>query len=486
MKIRNFFLIVSLLGILAQPSQPAPKSMQVSSPIISATREVWRNFTNANWIQALTIQENILWAGTDGGVARWDTTTGSYIIYTTVDGLASNYVNAIASDPAGNVWVGTFGYGVSKFDGANWTTYTTADGLAGDWITAIASDPAGNMWVGTAWGCGWKGCSGFGVSKFDGTKWSTPAGAGDLITSLTIDLAGNLWISIWGSGVSKFDGTNWTTYTTAHGLGSNYVNIITSDPSGNLWFGTNGWGVSKFDGAVWTIYTTADGLAGNNISSIAGDPAGNVWMTTDGGVSKFDGINWTTYTEADGLVSNKVNTITSDPSGNLWFATDRGASKFDGTSWTTYINADGLAGNSVGAIASDADGNLWFMTSKGISELYFIRSLNANYASGSPGSFVNLSIDHFPANQNVPVTVNGVQLGNILISSHGTFTFTLSTTNASHGLYIVKVGDRPSVQVRLILDAQQPTRPKEGDYTVIDIPSGIAFTKEFYLPLLRR
>ncbi len=39
-------------------------------------------------------------------------------------------------------------------------------------------------------------------------------------------------------GVSKFDGTNWTTYTTTDGLAFNFVNAIAIDAQGNKWFGT--------------------------------------------------------------------------------------------------------------------------------------------------------------------------------------------------------------------------------------------------------
>ena len=39
--------------------------------------------------------------------------------------------------------------GVSKFDGTTWTTYTTADGLVDNNVTAIAIDAQGNKWFGT-------------------------------------------------------------------------------------------------------------------------------------------------------------------------------------------------------------------------------------------------------------------------------------------------------------------------------------------------
>jgi ligand-binding sensor domain-containing protein len=763
MRIRNFYLIVSLLGIFAQSPLPAQESIQAVSPAISATIQGWRTYTKVTSIQALTTQGDYLWAGTNGGVVRWNTNDDSYVKYTTADGLAGNVVTAIASDLTGKLWVGTLEYGASKFDGTNWTTYTTASGLAGDSINAIASDSAGNVWIGTGYydgaffyglgvskfdGVNWTNynennglagnnitsiavdsigniwfgtgyecshggqCGAHGVSKFDGSTWTnytTADGlAGDYITAIASDLAGNMWFgtayggvskfdgttwttyldmglidrdalgnvwfitndglskfdgtsfttytkpdglpgyeitaiasdpagnvwvgtneglskfdgSTWATyttadplagnyvnaiasdpmgnlwiaggdcyeygcfdnGVSRFDGTNWTTYTTADGLAGDWITAIAVDKDGNMWFGTAGCsvcssnGVSRFDGTHWTTYTTADGLADNYVVSIASDPNGNLWFGSreicpklgcvgSHGVSKFDGINWTTYTTADGLADNSVTTIASDAHGNLWFGTPgKGVSKFDGASWTTYTTADGLSSDEVNAIASDAGGNLWFGTNEGVSkfdgvnwttyntanggmgrvtaitsdlvgniwaggygvnkfdgtswatyttingladnrilalesdpagnlwsgtygglsELYIVRRLSSNYARGAPGSFFNLSGDHFPANQSVLASINGASLGNIPISSNGVFTFTLSTDNAGEGLYIVKVGNRPSVQVQLRLDAQEPIQPKEGDYRVIDIPAGIALTPRFYLPALWR
>jgi ligand-binding sensor domain-containing protein len=56
-------------------------------------------------------------------------TLGTAQKWTTFDtansGLAGNSVIAIAVDKQGNKWFGTDGRGVSKFDGATWTTYTT-------------------------------------------------------------------------------------------------------------------------------------------------------------------------------------------------------------------------------------------------------------------------------------------------------------------------------------------------------------------------
>jgi ligand-binding sensor domain-containing protein len=228
--------------------------------------------------------------------------------FTQSDGLAANYVSAIAVDKEGNKWFGT-SLGVSKFDGNTWTTYTTSDGLVWHWVSAIAIDKEGNKWFGT------------------------------------------------GRGVSKFDGNTWTSYTTLDGLVDNQIRAIAIDKEGNKWFGTS-LGVSKFDGNTWTTYTTSDGLPDNFVLTIAVDNEGNKWFGTGMGVSKFDGNTWTTYTTSDGLFSNYVRIIAIDKEGNKWFGGGAGVSKFDGTGWTKY-SISGFGGNSVSTMVIDEKDNIW-------------------------------------------------------------------------------------------------------------------------------
>lgn len=269
------------------------------------------------------------------------------------------------------------------------------------------------------------------------------------------------------------------------GLASNYVYSIAIDAAGNKWFGTDN-GVSKFDGTTWTTYTTADGLADNYVEAILIDAAGNKWFGTLGGVSKFDGITWTTYTTANGLVGNLVRSIAIDTFGNKWFGTWGGVSKFNGATWTTYTAANGLASFRVCSIAIDATGNKWFGTGGGVSELFTIPGLTLDYSSGAPGSFFNVSGDGFPPNQTASVTVNGASMGSLPTTASGTFTFTLTTARADEGFYDVTVSVNPSATVKFTLDASEPVRPQEGNYTTFDVSPGVAYTHEVYLPLVKR
>jgi ligand-binding sensor domain-containing protein len=317
----------------------------------------------------------------------WENFYGSDKTFTSVEvitnynngnsGLPSNIVGPIVIDGSNNIWMassymsddvtGTIGSGVSKFDGTNWTTYTTADGLAYNEVCAIAIDAQGNKWFGT-WGGG--------VSKFDGINWTTYTNPNattsvyNYVTSIAIDAQGNKWFGTWGGGVSKFDGTSWTTYSIADGLLADCVYSVVIDAQGIKWIGTQGGGVSKFDDKSWTNYNTANsGIAYDQVCSIAIDAQGNKWFgTTLGGVSKFDGNNWITNIW-DGTVpilgclpGRHTSAIVLEANGNIWFGTENGAAKFDGTNWTTYITANGVGLGLVCAIAIDTLGNKWLGT----------------------------------------------------------------------------------------------------------------------------
>ncbi len=80
------------------------------------------------------------------------------------DGQATynpNYVFSILVDKKDHVWAGTWGGGVSRFDGEQWHNYSTNDGLVGNVVYSIAEGREGSLWFGTNKG----------LSRFDGTRW---------------------------------------------------------------------------------------------------------------------------------------------------------------------------------------------------------------------------------------------------------------------------------------------------------------------------
>ena len=59
-----------------------------------------------------------------------------------------NYVVSLAVDAEGAVWAGTWGAGLSRFDGATWRSFTMADGLPGNHVFALAISGR-RIWMGT-------------------------------------------------------------------------------------------------------------------------------------------------------------------------------------------------------------------------------------------------------------------------------------------------------------------------------------------------
>ncbi|MBA3065736.1 carboxypeptidase regulatory-like domain-containing protein [bacterium] len=284
-----------------------------------------------NYVFDIAVAGNILWFATGGGVSRY--ANGSWTTYTEINGLAENYVISIASDTTGGIWCGTFNRGVSKFDGAAWTTYTALDGLAGNRVQAIAVETNGTKWFGTN----------LGVSSFFYPDWTTYTTADGLacndVRAIALEGVNNKWFATYGGGVSRFDGSLWSTYTAANsGLASDYVFSVTVDRDGNKWFGTNK-GVSKFDGASWTTYTSADGLAENNVYAAFIEKRIR-WFGTDGGASKFDDGSITISGYVKHFLEAGVGGVTVELTGrdNMSAVTDAdGFYSFNALDWGDYL-----------------------------------------------------------------------------------------------------------------------------------------------------
>ena len=318
-----------------------------------------------------------MWFGTDGGgVIRYD--GKSFTTYTTAQGLGSNTVRSIAEDKNGDMWFGTDGGGASRFNGKYFVIYKSPDGLGNDNIWSVLEDKKGNIWFGT---------DGGGASCYNGktfTSYTTAQGlANNTVRSIAEDNNGNLWFGTNGGGVSKYDGRSFVTFTKDMGLAGNDVRSIACDKKGNVWFGTNENGVSRYDGKTFVNFNTAQGLCNNTIFSIAEDRSGNLWFGTNGkGLSCYDVQTFTTFSTNEGLCNNTVLSISGDRSGNLWFGTyGGGASRHDGKAFITYTTAQGLSNNQVLSIAEDKNGAMWFGTAVGGVNRFDNKSFTA-YSTG--------------------------------------------------------------------------------------------------------
>ncbi|MFQ5854548.1 MAG: two-component regulator propeller domain-containing protein, partial [Anaerolineae bacterium] len=304
----------------ATPGTPTPTATATPSPVPPTPVVVgpWQSWTNANYVRSLALQDGMLWAGTDGGVVRWDPiapsaglrTGGSYTKYLAPHGLPDNGVSAIAVDSAGRLWFGlsTWNGGVTVYEAGTWTTFTARDGLATGWVHAVTIDEAGHKWIGTQRGLSVLSDNGTPHDRSD-DAWTTYTADDGLpdraVLDVAVDEMGQKWIGTSGGlSVLSDNGTphdksddTWTTFTSADGLANDNVQTIALDEVGNKWIGTWGSGVSVLDDGgtphdkgddTWTTFTTDDGLADGFVWAIAIDAASNEWVATIGGVNVLD------------------------------------------------------------------------------------------------------------------------------------------------------------------------------------------------------
>lgn len=107
-----------------------------------------------------------------------------------------NYIVALVVDAQGIVWAGTWGGGLSRFDGQTWTQYTVSEGLPGNHVFMLYIDLTGVLWVGTN----------NGLSRMDNGKFKTLTTLDGLFRNTVFSMAttrdGTLWIGSFG-GVAK-------------------------------------------------------------------------------------------------------------------------------------------------------------------------------------------------------------------------------------------------------------------------------------------
>jgi ligand-binding sensor domain-containing protein/class 3 adenylate cyclase len=296
-----------------------------------------------------------LWIGTEAaGVFRYD---GHH--FESFE-LNSKDIRDILELENGEIWLATEENGVIWYDGKK---FHEGDILPGGHLRALAQGALGEIWIGT---------QGDGLWKWEDrelTQYTEKDGlADDNIKSLYVDHAGYLWIGGYGKGISRFDGIHsFDNYDRGDGLCGDRVVSIAESPDGTLWFGTYAGGACSFRGKGFTVLDESMGLTHNHIPAILPDSSGNIWLgTAGGGINLYRPQSFSHYPLNVGTGKTKVKALTEDPWGNLWIGTSRkGLLRFDGTHLKAYTTENGLSTHRIAALECDPAGLLSIGTLKG-------------------------------------------------------------------------------------------------------------------------
>ncbi|MFN0037034.1 MAG: two-component regulator propeller domain-containing protein [Saprospiraceae bacterium] len=328
-------------------------------------------------------------------------------------GQVSQYIRRMFQDKNGDLWFGTNGDGVCRFDGKSLAYFTPTEGFGGHAVRGIVEDEGGNLWFATNGGvcrydisranhpCNNNSCKHDPQIEQDlkahsqelaksFTKYTMMDGlSSDEVWSILLDRDGNIWCGTEG-GVCRFHGllkiiTNFPiTPVELTGFPDAYqapklVNCIFQDKTGNLWFGSNGNGVYRYDGTSLTNISEKEGLCNNFVQCILEDKNGNLWFGTRfGGLSRYDPATggFTNFTTKHGLCCDFVWTMMEEknvPTGEteIWVCTAGGGAcryneKAHSVSFSHFTTQAGSPNRYVQSILRDKNGTLWLGTSGGL------------------------------------------------------------------------------------------------------------------------
>ena len=337
------------------------------------------------------------------------------------DGLTQSEINAICEDKYGNLWLGTNGGGIIKYDGWNFRGYREEEGLKNNFVNALCFDDTGNLWIGTTEG----------LSQYNGIQFKTIDNVeGPLnseISSIIQDNSHNLWIGTFNKGLYRYDGNVFEHFDSYTGLPDNHINCLMEDSNHAIWIGTNK-GACKYEEGNFYLFNRHNDLLSDIIRGIGEDDKGGIWMATyDRGVYCYKDSVFRNYDIYDGLGSNTVFAVYNDGDGNLWFGTANGVTKYDGVLFHTYGERYGLANNIVICMHKDFSDNMWFGTSGGgISRLDNERFVHFMTESDKMGSSVYSLIQAPNGNMIFGTSIGGLTIYNgrkyFLLKEHNGFT----------------------------------------------------------------
>lgn len=331
-----------------------------------------------------------LWIGTvGGGLTKYN--GKRYINYTSINGLVDNEITSIAGDKWGAIWIGTT-QGLSRYDKQVFKNFTTKNGMANGHVNALCTDPSGNVWAGTDEGLTILSPTDSTRSFYKFSSYFLKDGLpDDKINALFVDRKGKIWVGT-EKGLAKVEKEkgsrkfHFITISEKDGIGSDNIKHITQDQNGYMWFATSK-GVSKLISKVnenlkFLNYSKNNGLLSDKVNSITSDTKGNIWLCTDYGVTRIlfenntSSLQVVNYTYRSGLPEATINTSIEDREGNIWFGTENGLTRYSGSRFVVYTKEEGLPNNIVWSITGDKDGNLLIATDDGLCRLNLKADVN--------------------------------------------------------------------------------------------------------------
>lgn len=184
-------------------------------------------------------------------------------------------------DATGKLWIGTTS-GAYCIDGDKLIAFDAHNGFSDASVSDIYCDKDNNLWLGT---------QGNGLYRYDGDDYviytqSDKSRESPIVMSLTYDQQQNVLLGIDGGGVARYNGKNIETLWMPTDMpNARRVECVYKDHNGIVWIGTSLGGVWQYDGRQFSMVKGTDR---NSVTSIREDGTGQLWFATPSGPYYYD------------------------------------------------------------------------------------------------------------------------------------------------------------------------------------------------------
>lgn len=276
-------------------------------------------------------------------------------------GIPVSTVNDIAEDPLGFMWIATEGGGVARFDGVKSVVYTTDDGLPSDYVTSLLYKEGVGLIVGTD-----KGVMIFNGYSFE-SLMAIPAERVVALTYWEDDL-----VVVNRRGLWILTGDSTATHYTLPGD----PELMSVDATTDLYVGASD-GLWKFTGSDWEHWWTGSNVRSILIPNPEDDQPGiQVGAADDVYLILRKEIAVKNLSTADALGAHPdVRDIVQDEQGRWWYGSyQEGLRRFNaadaGVFGAIAIREDqGLPTPKVRCMYVSSDGRIWIGGLTGLSRL---------------------------------------------------------------------------------------------------------------------
>jgi signal transduction histidine kinase/ligand-binding sensor domain-containing protein len=311
-----------------------------------------------------------LWITDPGGHAGW-WKDGQF---TPISGFSTPSLFRVFEDRDHEYWVGTLNEGLFRLTRQEVSIVRLPGGPVRNRIGPVLVDPAGDIWVGT-WGITRIREGVF--RSFVRKHWPERSFDAQFTTCMYWDRDNSLWLS-YPDQLTRFQNGKFQTIPPELQSIHGGIGAILRDKAGDLWLG--GEGLYRWHGSTLQRYREVNGVPLGQIRELLADPDGGLWIASDDGLLFFKDDRFRLWKETDGLFSNHVVTLHKDKDGVLWIGTaDGGLNRFERGRFQHINVQNGLYSDDIYSILEDRAGFLWLTCRKGISRVRK-EELNAFFA----------------------------------------------------------------------------------------------------------